>query len=201
MNYADTVAESLRKESSEEIAARIRGGYLTDEAVIIAQQILKERGIDLASIPIEHSIYEQKNNPGRDVAKLFIKAILILAAITFTSIIGMMGKDFIKQSNSLEKSNALFPIIILLFIIGWTVYSYFKFIPNEAKSYSVKKIFMQALSWMLFSVLFMWLIISGTMNIDMVYKFPSFEFFIAAFGVMSIVHCLRWTTELIKKFK
>jgi len=46
-DYQSTVKDSLSRLDSEELIEKLKKNYLTDEAKVVAEEILLERGIDI----------------------------------------------------------------------------------------------------------------------------------------------------------
>jgi hypothetical protein len=65
--YEDTIELSLGRLDSEEIIEKIKGNYLRNDARLIAEKILRDRGVDISSINMGANIEDKKN--GEDKQK------------------------------------------------------------------------------------------------------------------------------------
>ena len=118
---SNTIAETLSRQSSEEIAARINNEYYSDEALPIALAELERRGIDVNNI--SNMKFDYIDTPIVNYKSLFVK-LLTGVVVLLVFIVVAISNSYLKEklfgskdesedaalSQAVEKINSTLPL-------------------------------------------------------------------------------------------
>jgi hypothetical protein len=94
-------------------------------------------------------------------------------------------------------SNTTVQFLITGFVVLWTVYAFFRFIPESAKGQKFFYKLVQFLSYATFSAFFGYLFFATELKNEDFFKFE-WKYLIVIFGTCTLIMGLRWLIETFR---
>ena len=95
-------------------------------------------------------------------------------------------------------SNTIFILLLSGFFVLWTVYAFFRFIPESAEGKNFFYKFVQFFSYTIFTSFSGYLIFATELQNEDFFKFE-FKFLIVLIGTCTFIMGLRWFLETFRK--